>query len=429
MPLADSRFRRLFTAQILALIGTGLTTVALGLAAFDIAGSDAGAVLGTALGVKMVAYVAVSPVASALTARVNRTTVLVAADAVRAASVLVLPFVVHPWQIYALVFVLQSASATFTPAFQSTIPALLREDVAYTKALSLSRLAYDLESIVSPMVAAALLTVVSYHVLFVGTAAGFAASMSMVLSARLPSMRSVDPVPFRTRITSGARDFVTRAPLRGVAAMNLVAAAVTSVVVVDTVVYVRARLDGSADQVALLLGCFGAGSIAVAVCLPRLLKRVSDRTVMLTGCAVAALTTACTTIFAVVVTTGPIAWICLAVLWVGAGAAASAIGTPTARVIRRCAAADELTALFTAQFSLSHACFLLTYPIVGWVGAAAGQSVSTAISAVLATLATIAASLLWRSSEGGGDDRIGADSKSESRPRDEPGPRPAGIRQ
>jgi hypothetical protein len=36
----------------------------------------------------------------------------------------------------------------------------------------LSRLAYDLESVISPMLAAALLTVMSFHNLFAGTAVG-----------------------------------------------------------------------------------------------------------------------------------------------------------------------------------------------------------------------------------------------------------------
>lgn len=53
-----------------------------------------------------------------------------------------------------LVFVLQSASATFTPAFQSLIPSILPDPAEYTKALSLSRLAYDLEALVSPALAA-----------------------------------------------------------------------------------------------------------------------------------------------------------------------------------------------------------------------------------------------------------------------------------
>lgn len=63
--LANRTYRHLFAAQVIALIGTGLATVALGLLAYDLAGANAGAVLGTALAIKMVAYVGVSPIAAA----------------------------------------------------------------------------------------------------------------------------------------------------------------------------------------------------------------------------------------------------------------------------------------------------------------------------------------------------------------------------
>ncbi len=96
--LRHRRFRRLFTAQVVALIGTGLLTVALGLLAYDLAGADAGAVLGTALAIKMVAYVVVAPIVSALTDRLPRRVLLVSADAVRAVIALTLPFVSDVWQ-------------------------------------------------------------------------------------------------------------------------------------------------------------------------------------------------------------------------------------------------------------------------------------------------------------------------------------------
>ena len=56
-PLADRTFRFLFAAQVIALVGTGLSSVALALLAYELAGGNAGAVLGTALALKMVAYV------------------------------------------------------------------------------------------------------------------------------------------------------------------------------------------------------------------------------------------------------------------------------------------------------------------------------------------------------------------------------------
>ena len=76
--LADRTYRHLFLAQIVALLGTGLATVALGLLAYDLAGENAAMVLGTVFTIKMVAYVGVAPVAGAFADRVNRRGLLAA---------------------------------------------------------------------------------------------------------------------------------------------------------------------------------------------------------------------------------------------------------------------------------------------------------------------------------------------------------------
>lgn len=51
--LSHLTYRRLFFAQVVALLGTGLTTIALGLLAYELAGAQAGAVLGTALAINV----------------------------------------------------------------------------------------------------------------------------------------------------------------------------------------------------------------------------------------------------------------------------------------------------------------------------------------------------------------------------------------
>ena len=60
--LSHTGFRKLFAAQVIALLGTGLATVALALLAFDLAGAQAGQVLGLALTINMIVYVLLSPV-------------------------------------------------------------------------------------------------------------------------------------------------------------------------------------------------------------------------------------------------------------------------------------------------------------------------------------------------------------------------------
>ena len=145
--LKDRTYRHLFLAQLVALLGTGLATVALGLTAYDLAQDSAAMVLGTIFTIKMVAYVSISPLAGAVAERVNRRKMLVALDLVRASCAICLPFATSAGQIYVLIFFLQAASAAFTPTFQATIPEVLPEVERYTRALSLSRLAMILKTL------------------------------------------------------------------------------------------------------------------------------------------------------------------------------------------------------------------------------------------------------------------------------------------
>ena len=355
--LANRTYRHLFAAQVIALVGTGLATVALGLLAWRIAGADAGIVLGTALAIKMIAYVVLGPVAAAFADRVPRRAMLVALDLIRATVALALPFVSEIWQVYVLIFLLQAASAGFTPTFQATIPDILPDEADYTRALSLSRLAYDLENLLSPMLAAALLTVVSFPALFGGTVLGFLASATLVLTVTLPSPRPAQPRGIWDRTTRGIRIYLATPRLRGLLALNLSVAAAGAMVIVNTVVLVQARLGLGASQVALALAAFGGGSMIAALLLPRLLDHVPDRRAMLRGAVTLAGGTAL----------GPLvgSLTALMALWLVIGFGYSLAQTPTGRLLRRSAQPEDRPAIFAAQFALSHACWLLTYPLAG----------------------------------------------------------------
>lgn len=386
--LANKTYRHLFFAQVIALLGTGLATVALGLLAFDLAGADAGVVLGTALAIKMLAYIGVAPVAAALAERLPRRAVLVGLDLVRAAVALMLPFVTQIWEIYVLIFVLQSASAAFTPTFQATIPDVLPEEKAYTQALSLSRLAYDLESLASPMLAALLLTVVSYHSLFGGTVFGFLASAAFVVSVVLPKVKMPPKRSIYERTTRGLRIYLATPRLRGLLALNLAIASGSAMVIVNTVVLVRGGFGMTQTATAIALACFGAGSMLVALALPKLLDRFPERHVMLLGAGLIA---------AGLVAGAALAsrYAVLLPLWFVLGLGYSLAQTPSGRLLRRSSSDADRPALFAAQFALSHACWLITYPLAGWLGAQFGLGVSFATLGVLAGAAVLLSMRLW----------------------------------
>ena len=411
--LANRTYRHLLSAQIIALIGTGLATVALGLLAFDLAGGDAGAVLGTALAIKMIAYVGVAPVVGAFADRLPRRAFLVSMDIVRAIVALCLPFVDQVWQIYVLIFVLQSASAAFTPTFQATIPDVLPEEADYTRALSLSRLAYDMESLVSPILAAALLTVISFHWLFAGTAAGFICSALLVVSIVLPR----SPAKPRTggiyaRTTRGMRIYLKTPRLQGLLALSLASAAASSMVIVNTVVIVRSGLHLGQREVALTLATYGGGSMLAALMLPHLLDRITDRAAMI-GAAV--VLTVGLGVMAALYSAGPNDWRVLLGGWFVFGIAYSMSVTPGGRLLRRSANADDRPALFAAQFALSHGCWLICYPLAGQVGATIGQAAAFASLAAVAGIGTGLALWLWPARD---PERVGH--RHEDLPKDHP---------
>lgn len=174
--------------------------------------------------------------------------------------------------------------------------------------------------------------------------------------------------------------------------LNLVVATTTAMVIVNTVVIVQGELGRDQADVALMLAAYGGGSMIVALLMPGLLRRLSDRPVMLAGgVALPLLLLAGTGVFAWM--EGGAQWTALLGVWLLLGAATSMILTPSARLLRRNSTEQTRAAVFAAQFSLSHACFLITYPLAGILGAAIGL---TAVALVLVGIGLVGAVMALR---------------------------------
>lgn len=391
-PLRHPVFARLFTAQVISLLGTGLMTIALGLVAYRIAGAHGGLVLGTALAIKMIAYVTLAPIAQALTAHLPRRGLLITLDLFRAGVALALPFVDSVWQIYILIFLLQAASAAFTPTFQSAIPDILPDEARYTRALSLSQVAEDLENVASPALAALLLALVPASALFFGTAIGFALSAMLVAWARPPRAAGQPEGDVLARTFRGIAITFATPRLRGLLALDFVAAAGGAMVIVNTPVITQGLFGRGETAVALATGLFGAGSMTAALLLPRVVARLADRSVMLGG---AGLMTAMLAIGFALRNAAPAHW-ALYLAWMAAmGLGYSAILTPSGRLLPRSASPADLPTLYSARFALSHACWLVTYPLAGTLGAWVGMGAALAVLGLVALAGTVAAAMLW----------------------------------
>lgn len=387
-PLGNHTYRRLFTAQVISLAGTGLTTVALSLLAYRLSPGNAGTVLGIVFGLKMIAYVGVAPFAAAFAHRIPRKPLLIGLDLVRAAIVGALPLVTSVWQVFLLVFVVNACSAAFTPALQALIPAIVTDEDQYTQALSLSRIAYELEGLLSPALAAMLLVAIGLNALFVSDAISFLISAGLVATLVLPGAHPGEVVD-RTwrRITRGVRLYLVVPRLRGLLALNFAVASAGAMVIVNTVVFVRTRFELSSSSVAWALAAAGAGSMLAAFAVPGLLRRFSERNVMVAGGALLA---------AGLVVAGLVTgYTALLGTWFVLGIGLATVQTPAGRLIQRSVRGDDGPDLFAAQFSLSHACWLVTYPVSGALGTALGVQAAAWILAGGAAAAVIVAIAAW----------------------------------
>lgn len=387
-PLSNPDFRKLFAAQIIALVGTGLSTVALTLLAYDLVGGNAAAVLGTALAFKMIAYVVFAPIVGGLAHRFPRKAFLILMDLIRAGIVLAMPFVTEVWQIYALIFLLNLFSAGFKPAFAATIPDIVPDERAYTRALSMSRLAYDLEHLLSPLFAGLALLFVTNSGLFVANSVAFLVSAALIVVTHVPAGEKAARLGgLWQQITFGLRSYIKTPRLRGLLALYMGVSAASAMIIVNTVVYVRETLGGSESDVAMAMAAAGGGSMLAALCMPWLLERVPDRPVMLIGSLVMAVGLG-------LISRGPDFGSILFV-WFIVGLGWSLVQTPSGRVVNRSAAAPDRPAYFSAQFALSHACWLIFYPVAGQLGTRIGIESTALWLAGGIVIFTGCATLLW----------------------------------
>ncbi len=208
-----------------------------------------------------------------------------------------------------------------------------------------------------------------------------------MVTARLPGRTAAEPGHFWADVTKGVRIYTRTPRLRGLMVMEAAVAA--------------AGRDGLREHRRSGAGrprpwrrgrraglcSFGAGSMLAAFLLPRLLDRMQDRPVMIGG---AALMVAGVALVSLVrQPDGPDRALGRDRLWLFADTDSYRTHHQPLR------ARGGPGAVFAAQFALSHACWLVTYPLAGWIGATAGLSAAALTLAVLGAAGLIAVLWLW----------------------------------
>lgn len=388
-PLATPAFRTLFSAQACSLLAVGLMTVAMSLAAWRLGGgSAAGQILGLLLAVKMVAYVGLAPLAEALFSGRDRRRVMIALDLGRMAMLIPMAFASEVWQIAVLAFGFFALSAGFTPLFQSAIADILPDERAYSRALVWSRLAYTLESVLSPVIAAAVLTLIAAPYLFWIAALSFIGSIAALLLTHLPPAEAdARKRPFLQRALIGLRIYSRTPRLRGIFLLNFALSLSMAWVLVNTVVLAGARLGDAEHYYPLLMAAYGAGAALGAVMVPRMVEALDERRVMLAGALMHA-------VLALAIVAQPSVPGYLAT-YLGFGIAASLVLTPGGLVIARSARSRDRPAVFAAQFSLSHAGWLVAYPMAGQLAALVGLEPALLVLSGATVMVALLGAQVW----------------------------------
>jgi MFS family permease len=117
---------------------------------------------------------------------------------------------------------------------------------------------------------------------------------------------------------------------------------------------------------------------------------------MLAGAALLAATLA---LLAAAVLAVELSWPLLLAAWLVAGLGYSTVLTPAGRLLRRSAHAEDRPAIFAAQFALSHACWLVTYPLAGVLMTRAGAPATLLVLCLVCGLGILAARRLWPASD------------------------------
>ncbi|MGH9948862.1 MAG: MFS transporter [Pyrinomonadaceae bacterium] len=372
----------LFAGQIVSLLGSGVTTVALAIFAYQLTGGEsATAVIGSALFLRILAFLLFSQFAGILADRVSRKKILIVTDVVRFGLLTLFPFITEIWHIYALIFAINAVTAFFTPTFEASLPAVVGES-DYVKALSYSRVAVDIEAFAAPALAGLLVAAFSVRWVFWFDAFTYLVSAAMVLMVTIPQVRKqlapIDLRGFFSDLTLGTRILLREPSLRQALILSFAEATAGAAAIVATVVYVSDVLQSGATSFAIVMAVLGLGSSIAAIVLGRTttsIERDADgktslhyvrhdwsRTALFIGGVILGL------ILLPGVFLQPL--FIFAALWFLNGAGQALISIASGTLLAEHTKEEERGRAYAAYFALTHACWLITYPTIGYAAVA-----------------------------------------------------------
>jgi MFS transporter, NRE family, putaive nickel resistance protein len=408
-PLMGNRnFVLLFSAQIISLTGSGLTTIGLALFAHQLVeGSSAALIIGNALTLRILAFLLFSQFAGILADRINRKQMLIIADVVRFGMLLLFPFISSVWQIYLMIFLINAATAFFTPTFDATIPEIAGRE-HYVKALSLSRVAVDLEAILAPALAGLVFALLGLKWLFWLDAFSYLLSAILVFATIFPHQNKIIST-FTASTLIGELSFGTKVlfrepSLKRALLFSFAEAMAGAAAIVATVVYIKDVLLLNETYFVLAMAGLGLGSTITALLLGKFTGRYestanstndlhsrrhrwTERALLLGGI-----------VLGLILLPGfsKPSYAIFTLLWLlnGAGQALIAISSKT--LLSEHTAERERGRTYAAHFAWTHAFWLITYPAIGHSVARFGVPLTFTLSGLVCLITSVLALLITK---------------------------------
>ncbi len=368
----NTPFVRLYGAQIVSLVGTGLSSVALGLLAHQLVGASASAVLGVTLTIRIVMIVLCAPWAGYIADRLGERTTMILCDLTRAVMVIGFFFVESVWHIYLLAVLLNLGAAIFTPVFKAVVPSVTTAD-QYPRALALSSVAYDTANILGPSLAGLTIALIGFRGNFLIDALTFLTSASLIFGLPRLAARSARENP-GVSVTHGVKAMFQRWQLRESLILALQVSVAGGFILVATVDFIKTQLNLSDTSYAWAMAAYGVGSVLGATIFAK--ARAALRNLLVSAAAPVML-------FALL---GAGFWHQfepLLVAWAFAGAGQSMLGIRGNELLASNSECNERPHIYAAHFSLSHAGWGLTYPLAGFSVTALGFETSAYLFAGL----------------------------------------------
>ena len=303
-----------------------------------------------------------APLGGLLADRVRRRPLMIVADCVLGAIVLVL-LLVHDrgdaWLIYAVAFAYGALGTVFFPARAALLKVMLPEELLADANGALTATREGLR-IIAPLAGAGLYTVLGGGAVAVLDSATFAASVFFLSRMRVPEEKPAPPEHhFAREVTAGLRHVWETLPLRHI--VGGVAVALLVVGFAETLIFaVMAALGEPPSFFGVFATIQGTGSIAGGVTAAAVLRRVGDVRLVGMGLALFAFADLCLIApsLPVVLVAGPVAGV--GVAWAIVGFS-TALQTRTPLAIQgRVSAAADLTLSIAQTTSIGTGALLST---------------------------------------------------------------------